>query len=221
MRRRPHYPTPVVRRHRSAASTAVTVLVSALAAGACAEAPPPPPFPSQAHREAAVRIGSVTADAVMGTLLDHLTAALDSAGPVGAIDFCAREALALTGGAEAGVEGVEIKRTSTRVRNPANAPDSLEALALAYFESRLDASTGRLPDHWLQVDGDVALRYYRPLVANQLCVQCHGPLAAIAPAVLAKLDQRYPADQATGYLAGDFRGVIRVRVTRPALETSP
>lgn len=211
-----------MRRVRSA--TALMALALALALGACADArtpePTAEPWPTPEQETLASEKGAAAADALVGTLIGHLTAALDSAGPEGAIDFCATEALLLTADAVATMQGIDIKRTSTRVRNPANAPDSLEALALAYFEEQLGA-TGALPTAWIQPEGDAALRYYRPLVVNQLCVQCHGPMGALSPAVLAALDERYPDDEATGYLAGDFRGLIRVRVARSALATAP
>lgn len=190
-----------------------TVLLAATLSGACADAPPP--WPQPIHEEAATAMGGAAADQLAATLIGHLTAALDSTGPVGAIDFCATEASALT--ADAAPVGVDVKRTTRRTRNPANAPDSLEALALEYFESQLDA-TGSLPAEWIQTEGDVALRYYRPLVVNQLCVQCHGPMEALSPEVLGILGERYPQDRATGYLPGDFRGLIRVRVPRDLLE---
>ena len=209
---------------RPSRPTRLAVLAALLAAGACADAPAPAPtpdpWPTEAQETAAMEMGAAAADALVGTLIGHLTAALDEGGAEGAIDFCATEAPALTADAVALMEGVEIKRTSTRVRNPANAPDALEAAALAYFEEQFGA-TGALPTAWLQPEGDQALRFYRPLVVNQLCVQCHGPMGALSPGVLAALDERYPEDQATGYLAGDFRGLIRVRVARSALEPAP
>lgn len=215
----PH-PTPV----RRSVDPRLAVLSALLAAGACADAPAPTPtpdhWPTEAHEAMAMEKGAAAADALTGTLIGHLTAALDEGGAEGAIEFCATEAPALTADAVALMEGVEIKRTSTRVRNPANTPDSLEAVALAYFEEQL-AATGALPTAWLQPEGDAALRYYRPLVVNQLCVQCHGPMGALSPAVLAALGDRYPEDQATGYLAGDFRGLIRVRVARAVLASAP
>jgi len=200
-------------------SPRTALLLSLLVAGACAEAPPPAPWPSEPHQDLAMQKGAVAADALAGRLIGHLTAAVDSAGAEGAIDFCATEATTLTEGAVAAMEGVTVKRTSTRVRNPANAPDDFEAEALAWFEAQLD-STGTLPASWIQTEGEVALRYYRPLVVNQLCVQCHGPMAALSPEVTARLAERYPGDQATGYLAGDFRGLIRVRVARSALDAA-
>ena len=188
----------------------------ALLLSACGDAPPPP-WPQDAHNAKAIEVGSAAAGNLASTLIGHLTAAVDSAGPAGAIDFCATEALVLTAQTVADMEGVEIKRTTTRVRNPANAPDSLEAEALAWFESQI-ASTGAVPAEWVQVEGQEALRYYRPLVTNELCVNCHGAVEALAPEVAAALAERYPQDQATGYAPGDFRGLIRVRIARAALE---
>ncbi len=185
---------------------------------ACREAPPPP-WPQEAHQAKAKEIGAAAAGQLSSTLIGHLTAAVDSGGPAGAIDFCSTQALALTAQAVASMDGVEIKRTTTRLRNPANAPDSLEALALAWFESQL-ASTGSLPTEWVQTEGDVAIRYYRPLVASELCINCHGIAEKLSPEVAAALAQRYPQDQATGYAPGDFRGLIRVRIARAALEPS-
>lgn len=190
---------------------AAAVLAAAFSAG-CADAP----WPSPADEDAATRLGAAAADGLSSTLIRHLTAALDSAGPAGAIDFCSAEALPLTQRAASTLGNVDIKRTSTRTRNPANAPDSLEAEALAWFESQLE-TTGALPATLIQAEGGEALRYYRPLVANELCVRCHGPVTTLSPEVLATLSEKYPADQATGYLPGDFRGLIRVRIPRSAL----
>lgn len=188
------------------------VLLAASCLAACADAP----FPSPREEAAAKELGAAAAEELMGGLVRHLTTALDAGGPVGAIAFCSREALPLTARAAAAVGGVEVKRTSTRIRNPANAPDSLETLALEHFEALATARTP-LPTAWLQVEGDTALRYYRPLVVNDLCVQCHGPVTSLAPGVLDELSARYPSDRATGYLPGDFRGLIRVRIPRETL----
>jgi hypothetical protein len=187
----------------------VALVLSPLLATGCA----PEPWPTTADEEAALQVGTAAADALTSSLIGHLTAALDSAGPAGAIDFCATEALPLTRGAAATVGDVDVKRTSARIRNPANAPDSLEAEALAWFEARRQAD-GVLPSAWVQAEGTEALRYYRALVVNDLCVQCHGPVTALSPEVLEVLDRLYPQDAATGYLPGDLRGLIRVRVPR-------
>lgn len=131
---------------------------------------------------------------------------------MGAIEFCSLRALPLREEVNQSLQGLEVKRTSLRIRNPANRPDSLEAVALTYFEAR--AAEGDLPPPGLQDPGDGTLRFSKSLVANEMCVQCHGDPAILAPDVAEALAERYPADQATGYKLGDLRGVIRVTIPR-------
>lgn len=201
---------PPARRGRSPISL---IFLAALAA-ACV--PPAPPL-TEAERETAVRLGGEAADRLAGTLIQHLTAAIDSAGPAGAIEFCAGRAMPITEDVNRQLGTLQVKRTSTRLRNPANAPDSLERVALAWFESELER-TGAPPDAWVQEAGRTSVRYYRPLVANDMCVRCHGPVESLAEEVRARLRERYPEDQATGYLTGDLRGLIRVSIPRASLE---
>jgi hypothetical protein len=171
------------------------------------------------EREARVSLlGAAAAARLRETLIHRLTAALDSAGAAGAIDVCAVEALPLAAAAarEAG-DGLAIKRTALRVRNPMNAPDSLELQALAWFEGELAA--GRpLPAHRVQVAGPGEYRYYEPLRTMPLCVQCHGPADDLDPDVRRVLAERYPRDAAVGYAEGNLRGLIRVTVPARALD---
>lgn len=161
--------------------------------------------------EQALAIGRDASAALVNNLLGALRPALDSLGAVGAVSFCSREALDLTGGTafRAG-DGVEIKRTSRRVRNPANAPDDLEDAALTHFQETM-ANTGSYPEEWIQrSDGEV--RYYKPLFVAEFCLQCHGAPGQLAEGVPEILADLYPGDQAVGYGTGDFRGLIRVTV---------
>jgi hypothetical protein len=48
--------------------------------------------------------------------------------------------------------------------------------------------------------------YVSAISIGPLCLTCHG--TAIDPAVKARLDEKYPHDQATGYGVGDVRGVF-------------
>ena len=41
-----------------------------------------------------------------------------------------------------------------------------------------------------------------------LCLTCHG--TELDPAIAAQIAASYPADEATGFAAGDFRGVFWV-----------
>jgi hypothetical protein len=158
-----------------------------------------------------VAVGDSAAMALSRALMSRVQAALQEGGAAHAIEFCSERALPITAAVQDSLAGdLALKRTSTRIRNPANAPDSLEREALAYFHSELDA--GRpLPAYHLQRTND-GWRYYKPIVVAEFCTRCHGPRETLEPAVRQVLAQRYPNDQATGYKPGDFRGVIRVSI---------
>ncbi|HLU25706.1 MAG TPA: DUF3365 domain-containing protein [Longimicrobiales bacterium] len=161
--------------------------------------------------EKAAAIGESAAGALASALMTRVQTAMQEQGPAYAITFCSEEALPLTEMVEDSLGGgLELKRTSTRIRNPKNAPDELEKEALSHFAAELEA--GRpLPPHHLQRT-DAGWRYYKPILVAELCTRCHGPREALDPSVQQVLAERYPDDQATGYAPGDFRGVIRVSI---------
>lgn len=159
-----------------------------------------------------VEVAEPAAGELLRTLLGRLDAALEEGGAPSAVEFCSQEAIPLTRMVEAGLEGgLELKRTSFRYRNPDNAPDSAEEMALRYFEDAI-LEYGEAPAEYVQRVSEEELRYYRPLFVAPLCLQCHGDPAAMDPAVNAKLEATYPGDLAVGYEVGDFRGVVRVSV---------
>lgn len=172
--------------------------------------------PSPAEIERATEIGQEAAGRLAATLMQQLSTQMAEGGPEAAIEFCSDEAMDLTHGVSTALGDLDVKRTSTRVRNPENAPDSLERAALSRFEAEIEA--GSLPANWVQTSGDDELRYYQPLVVNEMCTQCHGPADALQPAVRTRLEMLYPEDRAVGYAAGDFRGLIRVAIPREALD---
>lgn len=160
----------------------------------------------------ALRGGRIATAVALG-LAERLQTRLASDGAAGAIDFCSKMALELTDSIAAAVgDAASVKRVSLRMRNPDNAPDSLERAALAYYDS-ISSAGGELPSYHLQ-GTEHELRYYRPLVLQPFCEQCHGDPSRMEPAVLEMLQQRYPADAATGYRAGEWRGLIRVALPR-------
>ncbi len=56
--------------------------------------------------------------------------------------------------------------------------------------------------------------YTEPILVQPLCLVCHGE--ALAPDVAARIEALYPQDEATGFRAGDLRGVFWVEY--PAAE---
>lgn len=161
--------------------------------------------------EAADRARAVAAG-MAGELQTRLFAALDSGGPPRAITVCADSAQAWT--ARHAREGVYVRRVSLRVRNPRNRPDSIETRELQRLDSLHRA--GSLPGEVIRTartaTGERLVEYMRPIVVQERCLACHGERERLAPAVRSLLDERYPNDEATGYRAGDLRGMVSVRV---------
>jgi hypothetical protein len=166
-------------------------------------------------RAEVARIGEEAAQTLRVSLAGRLMRAIESGGPEAAIDVCALEALPLTDSIARAAQGVSVKRTSTRVRNPQNAPDSLELLALHWFEDQ-DGSDLR-PNSLVQMAG-TDFRYYSPLRISALCLNCHGAADELSPAVREALRRRYPDDEAVGYRDGEFRGLVRVTVPATAVQ---
>jgi hypothetical protein len=156
--------------------------------------------------------GAPVADALAQGLVGPLTRAIDERGLDGAVAFCHAEAMALTAEATAGMEGVEVKRTTLRWRNPENAPDAHEERLLRYLEGLESAASGSAPSALTAAGPEGTLRYYRVLRTGPMCLGCHGDEAGFSPELARTLAQSYPEDQATGYVEGAFRGVIRVQV---------
>jgi hypothetical protein len=126
-------------------------------------------------------------------------------GPVQAISVCSVEAPEL---AEAASEnGVRVGRTSNKLRNPKNAAKPWMQPLLARYEGDPEKREPAV----VLVDDDT-VGYVEPLFVQPLCVTCHG--SALAPDLEKKLAELYPSDRATGYAAGDFRGVFWAELPR-------
>ena len=92
-------------------------------------------------------------------------------------------------------------RSSHKLRNPANVAPDWVANAI---DSYLAGETRPIA---VELD-DGRHGYIEPITMQPLCLTCHGQ--ELQPEVEAKLAQLYPDDQATGFAAGDFRGVFWV-----------
>lgn len=110
--------------------------------------------------------------------------------------------------------GWSIKRVSDRYRNHANRPDTLEQSFLASFAD----TSGNPPEYlidWQDDDSTKIFRYYQPIVAKQLCLNCHGDLQTISGETYRRIKKLYPMDKATGYKVGDLRGMVVVEAHWP------
>lgn len=121
--------------------------------------------------------------------------------PVEAIAACSMQAPQISAGLS--VDGVVMGRSSHKLRNPDNAPPQwLEPI----LDSFADGSANLEP---LAISvGDDRVGYVEPIMTQALCLTCHGQ--SLRPEIANRIAESYPQDQATGFDAGDYRGVFWV-----------
>ncbi len=132
-----------------------------------------------------------------------LVTALEEGGPENAIQVCRLEAPKIA--AAIALEGVEIGRTSHRLRNPENAPAPWMEPFLAEYGANPSDSAPRA----VRLDSQ-HIGYVEPIHVKPMCLTCHGD--AISAPVQERLRALYPDDRATGFQADDFRGLFWVKL---------
>ncbi len=151
--------------------------------------------------------GQVITKAVFARLSKELMAAINADGPSGAIDYCQINALPITDSV-ATAFGVTVQRVTDRARNPLNKADSDDINIMSQYRAAIAASE-ELKGKVLNQDNQHI--YYAPIRINGLCLQCHGSQDTdISSETLTTIQSKYPEDQATGYVAGDLRGLWKV-----------
>jgi hypothetical protein len=167
----------------------------------------------QSVAEQVEALGDPASRALAQGLVSRLSAAIESVGVPGAVDFCANQALVLTEQVqEAHNPDFAFKRTTLQWRNPANTPDAYEARILRYLEALEIEAPGSAPETLTAQGPDGTFRFYRVLRTAPMCLQCHGSEEGMDPEVRRIIAERYPYDRATGYEEGDLRGVIRIQM---------
>ena len=122
-------------------------------------------------------------------------------GPAAAIEVCSELAPGIA--ASLSIDGVKMGRSSHKLRNPDNvAPDWLVPLIDGYVSGGND-----LAPQTVALDNG-RTGYAEPIIVQPVCLACHG--AELDESVAAQIAALYPEDQATGFSAGDFRGVFWV-----------
>ncbi|MFM9939711.1 MAG: DUF3365 domain-containing protein [Hyphomicrobiaceae bacterium] len=190
-----------------ASTTAFIVLIMAAQAQPLRAQQPIP-----ATTEAAVAAEKAAIGELADRLKDFLGTALKQQGALGAVGVCQSIALPTTAGIGE-QRGLSIRRTSLRVRNPANAPDDFERRALEAFTASVgagaDPSTLTVSQVVIDPAGKRILRFMKAIpMAEQPCSTCHG--TNIAPDVARTIQALYPQDAATGFKPGDVRGAFSV-----------
>ncbi len=108
----------------------------------------------------------------------------------------------------------QIKRTSLKVRNPANVATDYEHDVLMQFQEKKDQgiSISNL-SHYAeeQTENGKIHRMMTAIPTQALCLGCHGD--QLSADVKTELEVRYPNDQATGFKEGDIRGAFSLIYT--------
>ena len=153
---------------------------------------------------------------LVNTLATSVAEAVKDGGPHQGVIGCQLQASPLTHQSlrQSPPRITALKRTSLQLRNPANTPDEPEQLALARV-AQLLANKQSVPPFLVQeldatATRESEIRIYKPITIAAQCLTCHGDPSTFPPALREVLAQRYPTDAATGYRAGDWRGLIRV-----------
>jgi len=185
---RPKHPT------RGVAAAALLALAGALISCGSEE----PAVPDDAGERARAALAPFKKD-----LAEALGAALREGGPVQAIEVCRLEAPRIA--AATARDGIEIGRTSHRLRNPENAPPPwTEPLLREYVANPADEAP-----RVVRIDaGHVG--YVEPIRVKPLCLGCHGE--QVAAPVQDRLRELYPGDRATGFRENEFRGLFWVKL---------
>ncbi len=190
----------------------IFVAVLGLLAG-CAPVPQPaaPAATAEEIPTQALERAQAASLALASELKAKLLAEIQAHGPVEAIKVCSE--VAQETAAVHSRSGLSVRRVSLKARNPEDLPDAYEEAQLEWFATLLQR--GDLPSYVAEVVGEGPareLRYLEPLTIHAVCLNCHGDPTSFDPGVRAILDQRYPDDQAVGYLTGDLRGAVSVRL---------
>jgi hypothetical protein len=160
--------------------------------------PPPTESPVVAAQSHAQRVAKLLGK----QLKTRLLATMGEGGPTAAIAVCADEAQQI--GRDLHAEtGVRVGRASLKLRNPDNAgPPWVRSWLEQHGERAAEGVDGTST-----VDEGNA-RVILPIAIEGVCLNCHGSIDQLDPAVRTAVEERYPDDQAVGYAEGDLRGAL-------------
>lgn len=146
------------------------------------------------------------------TLGGELKKAKQSGGAPAAISVCNTKATGLTENVSHS-SGWEVGRTSLKLRNPQNTPDTWEKAVLEEFESKAGQGANLKTLAFSQVvvdkEGRKVFRMMKAIPVGDQCLACHG--SKIKPEIKSHITELYPEDKATGFNAGDLRGAFTLK----------
>ncbi len=140
------------------------------------------------------------------TLRNTLSRLMATEGPQGAVRFCNLQALQLTSLYSSDV--VSIGRVTDKTRNPGNALSELDKKQFEKYKALLEKKDSL---HSVVVTQNTKLHYYKPILIQTMCLNCHGVAGKDIPGQLVTvIDSLYPSDMAKGYQTGELRGMWHI-----------
>ena len=146
-------------------------------------------------------IGGATVKKLGGNLMKHMK----KGGPKAAIPFCNSNASPLTKEI-ASKYNVSIKRTSHKLRNEGNKPNTDEMKILTSYLAQIKKGEKLKPI--VEKDTNGKIHFYAPMKLDKKCLACHGDIKNTPTDSIIK--SLYPNDKAIGFKPGDFRGILSV-----------
>ncbi len=148
--------------------------------------------------------GMLIAQTTKAELGKNLMGQLQKNGVIAALNFCNAQALRITD-SMATVHKAHIKRVTDKPRNPINQANAAELQYLENFKKQVAAGDEVDP---IVVEIGNETDFYYPIVTNSMCLKCHGIAGKeLETITLAKIQELYPADKATGYGENEVRGI--------------
>lgn len=143
-----------------------------------------------------------------GQLKQALQTAMQQGGPKAAVAVCQTRAPEIAASLSAET-GLDISRTSLKVRNLGNQAKPWQQEVLNDFERQKQAGTPINELKFVAVSDDGnTLRMMKAIGTEAVCLTCHGE--KIDAGLQAEINRLYPTDQATGFQQGDIRGAFSV-----------
>jgi hypothetical protein len=149
------------------------------------------------------RIAKISFETISG----ELQKALANGGIENALHYCNERAYPITDSLAAAHQ-VSIKRVSNKNRNPRNKADKMEEFLIKGFGIDLSEGNDLSPKVVLKDDSVI---FYKPIITQGLCLNCHGtPGKEITFSNDSLIQSLYPRDKAVGYQENQLRGLWRI-----------
>lgn len=149
-----------------------------------------------------VQLGDSLSRIAQQTLLQNIGEAMKKGGPVNAVDFCNIHVSSIMDSLSK-EHNVTFGRLARKNRNQKNAMRMEESSLFRPLEKGLKNDT-------LVNLGNKRVYYKAIRIEMPACLQCHGTKEEISPETLSIIRKKYPADRATNFRMGDYRGTWKL-----------